>query len=162
MIVTPELVTLVKLRNPNLAFFMEYMMKKAAFRSERSEPVDVLFYQWVGHFYYLDITYRNAPFKGQDSPANIRAMFVLDMKEDKLGRCHSWFINYFGMCRDRYWKRIISNCFRHHTSIMTLEQRSAYSSLHTIFGPELVEMYQIREPDPSTSMAVYPFFMRSC
>ena len=145
MIVTPDLVALVKLHNPNLAFFMEYMMKKAAFRSERSEPVDVLFYQWSDHFYYLDINYRNSPFKGQHSPANIRAMFVLDMKGDKLGH---WFINnYFGMCRDRYWKRIISNYFRHRTLIMTEEQRLAYSSLHTIFGPELVEMYQIREPE---------------
>jgi len=144
VIVNSDLINLGKLYIPRLASFMEYMMLKAAFRSRKTgvQPVEVLLYPWKDYLYYLDIHYKNKPFKGSESPANIRAMFVLNMREDELG---SWMEGYFGMCRDRYWKRVISNYFRHHDLVMTQEQRLAYSYNHSIFGQNLVEMYTIRD-----------------
>jgi hypothetical protein len=144
VIVNSDLINLVKPHIPRLASFMEYMMLKAAFRSRKPgvQPVEVLLYQWMDHLYYLDIHYKNKPFKGNESPANIRAMFVLNMKEDELG---SWMDGYFGMCRDRYWRKVISNYFRHHDMVMTPEQRLNQCVCHSIFGPKLIEMFTIRD-----------------
>jgi len=123
---------------------MEYMMKKAVFRSQKrqDQQVDVLFSEWYGHLYYLDIHYSNEPFEGPESPRNIRALFVLNMKEDKLG---NWCDGHFGMCRDRYWKKIICNYFRNYHLVMTPEQRLSHLVNHSVFGPKMVEMYKIRE-----------------